>query len=655
MPTTMNPIHDSHQIGLIMQAAESPLILAMFLFPLLGALVNGLLLRPTSPRRAGVIASGFAGAAFVVALVLYGKFMSSGQTLAWSAPWFGAGQLQVNWGFRFDAFTALMALVVTGIGTAIHVYSVGYMSEEPTPYRYFAYLNLFLAAMVILITGDSLPVLFVGWEGVGLCSYLLIGYWYEDPEKAKAGMKAFLLNRIGDAGFILGIFLCWDLFQSVRFTDMAEFMARPEVLSQLPMWKLNLAGICLFIGAMGKSAQIPLYVWLPDAMAGPTPVSALIHAATMVTAGVYLVTRMHFLFDAAPQAALLVGWIGAATSLLAALIATAQRDIKKVLAYSTVSQLGLMFLALGCGAYVAAVFHLMTHAFFKALMFLGAGSVIHGLHGEQDIFKMGGLRKEMPVTFWTFAVGWAAICGLPPLSGFFSKDMILYSAATSGHGPWLWAIGSLASLLTAFYMTRMFVLTFFGTFRGHGHAHESPLVMTVPLVLLAIGSAVAGFVEMPHDFHLMPGYLTQFLGNAVPGPNHEAHGFLSELGAMAVATPLAILAIAVAWVLYSRPNAATANAGPLEPFRTAAENKFWVDELYGLLFVKPFDKLAQFLSAIFDKKIIDGAVLFPTKVARTAASAMSALQFGSAQFYLLLMCLGGLIVVWIVLYPFLLA
>jgi len=408
---------------------------------------------------------------------------------------------------------------------------------------------------------------------------------------------------------------------------------------------------------MGKSAQIPLYIWLPDAMAGPTPVSALIHAATMVTAGVYLVTRMHFLFDAAPDAALLVGWIGAATSLLAALIAVAQRDIKKVLAYSTVSQLGLMFLALGCGAYVAAVFHLMTHAFFKALMFLGAGSVIHGLHGEQDIFKMGGLRKEMPITFWTFAVGWAAICGLPPLAGFFSKDMILYSAAIGGHGPWLWAIGSTTSILTAFYMTRMFVLTFFGTFRGpnpSAHAHESPLVMTVPLIILAVGSAFAGFVEMPHDLHLLPGYLSHFLQNAMPVPNHEAHGFLSEIGAMAVATGAAIFAITLAWVVYSRPNATQANAGPLEPFRNAAENKFWVDELYGIILVKPFDKVSQFLSAVFDKKVIDGAVLFPTKAARSAAAAMSALQFGSAQFYLLVMCLGGLIVVWMVLYPFLL-
>jgi NADH-quinone oxidoreductase subunit L len=634
--------------------AQTPLLVAMFLFPLLGAIVNGLLLRPTSPRRAGVIASGFAGAAFVTALILFGKFQVAAEVLPWTAPWFGAGALEVPWGFRFDAFTALMALIVTGIGTAIHVYSIGYMSEEPTPYRYFAYLNLFLAAMVILITGDNLPVLFVGWEGVGLCSYLLIGYWYEDPEKAKAGMKAFILNRIGDAGFLLGIFLCWDLFQSVRFADMAQVMARPETLSQLPLWKLNLAGICLFVGAMGKSAQIPLYVWLPDAMAGPTPVSALIHAATMVTAGVYLVTRMHFLFDAAPFAAALVGWVGAATSLLAALIATSQRDIKKILAYSTVSQLGLMFLALGCGAYVAAVFHLMTHAFFKALLFLGAGSVIHGLHGEQDIFKMGGLRKEMPMTFWTFAIGWAAICGLPPLSGFFSKDMILYSAAVHGQGPWLWAIGSATSLLTAFYMTRMFVLTFFGTYRGHGHAHESPLVMTVPLVLLAIGSAVAGFVEMPHDLHLLPGYLSQFLGGAMPVPDPNVHGFLSEIGAMAIATGAAGVAITLGWVVYARPQAIQGSAGLLEPFRVAAENKFWVDELYTFLLVKPFDKLAHFMAGFFDKKIIDGAVLLPTRAARGVAAAMSALQFGSAQFYLLLMCVGGLIVVWMVLYPFLL-
>ncbi|MFM8313851.1 MAG: NADH-quinone oxidoreductase subunit L, partial [Deltaproteobacteria bacterium] len=467
------------------------ILLSMILLPLLGSFLNGVVIRPAFPKRAGVIATFFAVCSFACALFLFFHLNHDITAVHWATEWFNSGEFKQFWGFKFDALTAVMALVVTGIGSLIHLYSIGYMSEERGPSRYFAYLNLFLFNMLVLITSDNLLGLFVGWEGVGLCSYLLIGYWYEDLDKAKAGMKAFLVNRIGDAGFLIGIFYCYQIFHTLRFDEIAQLLATS---SQFDLHLLNIASFFLFVGATGKSAQIPLYVWLPDAMAGPTPVSALIHAATMVTAGVYLICRMNFLYMLTADTNAMIAWVGVATALFAALIATAQRDIKKVLAYSTVSQLGLMFLAVGSRAYFAAVFHLMTHAFFKALLFLGAGSVIHGLHGEQNICHMGGLRKKMPGTFLTCLIATAAICGIPPLSGFFSKDTILFSTLASGNTQslTLWLLGLAASTLTAFYMARMFILVFLGEYRGEAHPHESPWVMMFPLVLLAIGSALSG-------------------------------------------------------------------------------------------------------------------------------------------------------------------
>ncbi len=612
----------------------------MIVLPLIGSVLNGLVLRPRSVRKAGVIATCFSAASFVFAVIL--AFQP--ETASWSVPWLDAGKLDLNWALRFDSLTCLMALFVSGIGTVIHLYSIGYMSEEPTPYRYFAYLNLFLFNMLLLVCADNLPVLFVGWEGVGLCSYLLIGYWYEDIQKSNAGMKAFILNRIGDAGFLLGIFLCFRLFGTLEFGPMKELLAKS---SQFDLRWLNLAALFLFIGATGKSAQIPLFVWLPDAMAGPTPVSALIHAATMVTAGIYLIARMSFLFQVSAATNLLISTIGVATALMAALIATSQTDIKKVLAYSTVSQLGLMFLGLGQGAYLAAIFHVFTHAFFKALLFLGAGSVIHALSGQQDIRKMGGLRKSTPQTFFTFAIGTAAIAGIPPLAGFFSKDFLLYSVMRGTQGEIFWVLGSLVSLLTAFYMCRLFALVFLGSFRGSekNHPHESPIVMTLPLWILALGSVAAGWVGIPSDWHLAPNLLEHWLHGVLPETTGQ-EGFLGENASMGIATLLAFLGSGLGLWLFSNPKRAEAPGKLLRPLGILFNNKFWIDELYGLAIVRPFHLISRFLSEIVDKWVIDAAVLLPGKIARAGGTVLSLIQAGSVQLYLLVMLGGTLAFLW---------
>lgn len=617
------------------------MLLLMMLFPLAGSILNGLILRPRSARRSGVIGTFAAGAAFLCALTLSIQLWSTETPISFAYPWMAAGDLQIPWGFRFDALTCVMALVVTGIGTLIHLYSIGYMSEENTPSRYFAYLNLFLCSMLVLISSDSLPVMFVGWEGVGLCSYLLIGYWYQDVDKAKAGMKAFIVNRIGDAGFLIGIFLCYQLFHTLSFGAMKEFLATAEGLD---LHLINLAAFFLFIGAMGKSAQIPLYVWLPDAMAGPTPVSALIHAATMVTAGIYLICRTSFLFQLTADTNAVIAIVGSMTALMSALIATSQTDIKKVLAYSTVSQLGLMFVALGCGAYFAGIFHVVTHAFFKALLFLGAGSVIHAMSGEQDIQKMGGLRAKLPITFWTFAIATIAIAGLPPFAGFFSKDTILHSVLISpNNGTFHWICATLTSTLTAFYMARLFALTFLGKARwDHSvHPHESPITMTIPLAVLAVGSMFVGFLGVPHGLHFMPNYLEHFLSSVIVA-SPEGHSFLSEHTTMAIATCLALMGVTIGLWFNVVPERVNPVRTVLKPLIVIFENKFWVDELYGILFVRPFQMISRFLARIVDPKLIDGAVLFPAWVSRSSGEALSQLQYGSVQFYLLIMLIGGL-------------
>jgi len=619
----------------------SSLLLYILLFPLIGAILNGLVLRSRSPQSSGTLATLAAGLSFVGIAFLTLQHTGP-EPLQYKLDWFSIGTLSLSWGFAFDSLTAVMGLVVTGIGTLIHLYSIGYMEKEPTPSRYFAYLNLFLFAMLLLIFADNLPVLFVGWEGVGFCSYLLIGYWYEDPEKAKAGMKAFIVNRIGDAGFLIGIFLCFSILKTLQFSEMSHIIAT----SQLDDRMLDFAAFFLFIGAVGKSAQIPLFVWLPDAMAGPTPVSALIHAATMVTAGVYLVARMSFLFQVAPHTSALIATIGVSTALFAASIAVAQRDIKKVLAYSTVSQLGFMFLALGVGAYTAAVFHIMTHAFFKALLFLGAGSVIHACGGEQDIYHMGGLKKHMPWTWLTFAIAVLAIAGIPPLSGFFSKDTILYYAMASEKGClWFWGLGSFASLLTAFYMGRLFILVFLGDYRGTAHPHESPATMTVPLILLAVGSAFAGFLGVPHGLHFLPNFIGEYLSPVLPPPT-EFQPPLSEPLAMGFAVGIAVLGLGTAYFLYSKLSRSEAVAKTLGPIKLILENKYWVDELFDLVIVRPFRWTCLFLARIIDVRVIDALFIFPTRVCRAGGTLLSFVQSGAVQFYLLVMLVGSLIILW---------
>ena len=510
----------------------------------------------------------------------------------------GPAPFTVDWAYQVDPLSSVMLLVVTFVGFFIHVYSIGYMGHDPGYARYMSYLNLFMFAMLTLVLGANYAVLFVGWEGVGLCSYLLIGFWFEKQSATNAGMKAFIVNRIGDAGFALGMFLIFTTFGSLDFRTVMEHAAEMPV-----EWAwggtLTVIALSLFVGATGKSAQLPLFVWLPDAMEGPTPVSALIHAATMVTAGVYMVARSSAIFSHAPKAMFVVALIGALTAFFAASIGLVQNDIKRVLAYSTVSQLGYMFAACGVGAFAAGIFHLMTHAFFKALLFLGSGSVIHGMSGEQDMRRMGGLRKALPVTRLTMLIGCIAIAGIPPLAGFFSKDEILWSAfKIGGYGRAVWGIGAFAAALTAFYMFRLYHMTFGGTFRGTpaqaAHLHESPRAMTVPLILLAAGSVVAGFLGIPavlggsnwfeHFLHpvLEDAHHTmeQVFREAVP-----AHGM--ELALMAASVIIAALGIALAtWFYQRRPEVpermAVALAGP----HRLLLNKYYVDELYGAVFVR---------------------------------------------------------------------
>jgi NADH-quinone oxidoreductase subunit L len=559
--------------------------------------------------------------------------------------WIAAGAFSADVAFRLDALSAVMVLVVTGVGFLIHVYSVGYMHHDPGFARYFAYLNLFTTSMLILVLADNLLLLFVGWEGVGLCSYLLISFWYDKVENAVAGKKAFLVNRIGDAAFLLGLFLLvWtvgDGRDGVWTLDLATLEHHRDVLagSVVGGWPVaTVVALLLFVGATGKSAQIPLYVWLPDAMAGPTPVSALIHAATMVTAGVYLLARLEWLYALAPAALAVVAVVGAATALLAGVIATAQMDIKKVLAYSTVSQLGYMFLALGVGVPGAAVFHLVTHAFFKALLFLGAGSVIHGLSGEQDMERMGGLRREMPITFATMTVGVLALAGVWPLSGFFSKDEILWGAFAAGAHPMpaLGVVGLVVALLTAYYGGRLLFLTFFGESRVTEHArhhlHESPAVMTVPLVVLALLSIAGGFLPVP-------AVVAPIVGGEAHG--HAAH---APLGFMALALGLALGGLALAGVFYGRlPGLPAILAWRLGAVYRLVRDKLRVDELYDVLVVRPLFALARVCAGLIDPRLIDGAANGAALLVAATAGVWRRAQTGNVQHYALSFLVGALV------------
>lgn len=615
--------------------------------PGVGAALNGAFgVRYFSKRTAAAIACGAMGGALLLSLVAFVQLLGAEhrEHVVELAQWIppialetasGVGAFEVPWAFRLDPLSGMMSLIVTGIGFLIHVYSVAYMDHEPRGAyaRFFCYLNLFCFFMLTLVLGSTFLVMFVGWEGVGLCSYLLIGFWYHKKSAADAGKKAFVVNRIGDFGFILGIFLIFFTFGTLDFRAVAEAAAGMPVEAGA-FGVLSLICLLLFVGAVGKSAQIPLYVWLPDAMEGPTPVSALIHAATMVTAGVYMVARNAVLFTHAPEVMLIVAVIGALTALMAATIGLVQTDIKRVLAYSTVSQLGYMFLATGVGAFAAGAFHLMTHAFFKALLFLGSGSVIHAMNEEQDMRRMGAMKAYMPVTFMTMGIGTLAIAGIPPFSGFFSKDEILY--LTFLENRWLWALAAVTAGMTAFYMARLMFMTFWGEYRGpawgggagreahgdgHGHAwhgpHESPKLMTVPLQCLAIGAIVAGLVGVPaalgggHRIQtfLEPSFTAEASHGAEDGHGggHEASHAV-ELGLMALSVLIAVGAVALAHRLYvRRPEESERLAADFAGAHRVLTNKYYVDELYDATAVKGTMSGARGLWAV-DRRVVDGAV-----------------------------------------------
>ena len=616
-----------------MHEVPLPYLRFIILLPLLGVVFHVFYGARAGRRAVNAIGPGVVLAAFLLAVGAFFQLPDGGALVDRMFPWITAGELHVDFALRVDALSALMILVITGVGFLIHVYSVGYMAEDADVARYFAYLNLFTAAMLVLVMAENLLLLFVGWEGVGLCSYLLIGFWYTDDEKASAGKKAFIVNRIGDAGFLLGLFvLFWGLgahgVWTLSFTDI---QANASVLS---VGTVTAVCVLLFIGATGKSAQIPLYVWLPDAMAGPTPVSALIHAATMVTAGIYLIARLHFLYAVSPAALALVAYIGAGTALFAATIALVQTDIKKVLAYSTVSQLGYMFLGLGVGAYGAAVFHLMTHAFFKALLFLGAGSVIHGMSDEQDITKMGGLRHTMPTTYWTFAVGCLAIAGVPLLSGFFSKDLILEEAYAAPHGSvGLWLLGTLGAGLTAFYMFRLLFVTFWGETRAEPevaqHIHESPSVMTGPLIVLAGLSVIGGYFSVPHFLEAVFAH-------------HPAHvSFVIRY----LPTLVGLAGIGLAYVLYVRePGRAERLSRQLSSLHGLLLNKYYIDEIYQAVFVRPVLLASQWLWQVWDTQVIDRLVNGTAQTADASGSALRLWQTGNVQTYALSFLAGAMLI-----------
>ena len=639
--------------------------------PFCGFLLNGTLGRKLPRAAVSAIALLFTLAPALIVADLWLFMKSAGAPLALAVgtkPWIAITGFQVNFAFAVDHLTLLMLSIVTGVGFLIHLYSAGYMAHEEGYWRFFAYLNLFMFFMLVLVLSSSFLLLFVGWEGVGLASYLLIGFYFTKDSAANAGKKAFIVNRIGDFGFLLAMFLIIAHYGSLGFNTVFEKVGASSMSGGY------LTAICLLLvlGATGKSAQIPLYIWLPDAMEGPTPVSALIHAATMVTAGIYMVARCHVIFDRSPLALTVVACIGAATALLAALIALVQQDIKRVLAYSTVSQLGYMFMACGVGAYEAGIFHLMTHAFFKALLFLAAGSVIHALSGEQDMRVMGGLRKKIPVTFWTMTMGVFAIAGLPPLAGFFSKDEILYQAYIWDNplAKLLWAVGLFTAFLTSFYMFRLWFKTFFGAPRfdehhaaphahddGQAHAshgvHESPAIMTVPLMVLALLSIIGGWVGVPLA---LGGHneIEHFLG-PVFNPNHVAEHVAMrgpEVGLATVSVLTAFLGLVVAWFFYYRkPGTASSLAAKVKPLYALLDHKFWVDEIYGVLIVSPLQMVSRFLlGGLVETGIVQGVPATAAGITRGAGAITRRMQSGKIRSYAGWLALGAAAVIAVVVF-----
>ena len=619
------------------------------LFPLVGSAINGITGKRLSNSVVSFIGCGSAFVSFILASISFYELLQlpveGRHVLNTCFTWIASGDFIAKAEFLLDPLSAVMVLVVTGVGFVIHLYSIGYMHGDGGYYRFFAYLNLFLFSMLVLVLAGNFLLMFVGWEGVGLCSYLLIGFYIDRRSAGDAGKKAFIVNRIGDVGFILGIFLVFLTFNSLNFEDVFGQVATGTIEVGI----LTAIGVLLFVGATGKSAQIPLYVWLPDAMEGPTPVSALIHAATMVTAGVYMVVRCSPIFSRSPIALEVVIIVGILTALMAATIGLVQTDIKRVLAYSTVSQLGYMFVALGAGAFSAGIFHLMTHAFFKALLFLGAGSVIHAMGGEQDLMHMGGLRKHTPITYVTMFIAALAISGIPPFAGFFSKDEILWLAYANNH-PVVWFIGLLTAGLTAFYMFRLIFLAFFGKGRyseevGH-HLHESPSSMTIPLIILAVLSVIGGFVGMPEWMYPGANKFSEFLEPSLAHTHieeHALHPHSTEILFALLSVLVAVIAIYIAYRMYVRnPEKADALATRLRLIHRLLFRKYYVDELYDATVIKPTVWTStKILWKGFDVGLIDGAVNGSGRTIQGFGSILKGIQNGLIRNYAVWIMLGA--------------
>jgi NADH-quinone oxidoreductase subunit L len=628
------------------------------LLPLLGFLINGIGFKRVPHSLVGLIACGMSLGSFAISVYLFLVFLDSKEVQTVKLfDWITVGSLNITFSFLIDQLSLLMLLIVTGIGSLIHIYSVGYMGHDEGYGKFMAFLNLFMFSMLLLVLGANYLIMFIGWEGVGLCSYLLIGFWNTNTSYNYAARKAFVMNRVGDLGFLLGIFLLIQFFGS---TEYAVIFAKAGEVFKVGDFGIVLITMLLFVGAMGKSAQIPLYTWLPDAMAGPTPVSALIHAATMVTAGIYMVVRSNVLFTLAPFTSEFIMYIGLATALFAASIGLFQNDIKKVLAYSTVSQLGYMFLGLGVLAYSSAMFHVTTHAFFKALLFLGAGSVIHAIHNEQDMRNMGGLRKHLPITYYTFLIGTIAITGVLPLAGFFSKDEILMYVFM--HNPVIWGLGLLGAGMTSFYMFRLLLVTFHGKFRGteeqKHHLHESPAVMTLPLIILAGLSIVGGFLNVPEVFAEGMNWLSRFMNplfeashKVNPAAFHHTHlTHTQEYGLMGASVLVAVASFVLAWFTYGSgkvPKSDAAMAG----LPKVIYAKYYIDELYDALIARPILALSTFFYQV-GEAIVDFVVEGTGKLVKELSNQGRKLQTGGTGFYVFAMVIGIIVLLAVGFYRF---
>ncbi len=618
--------------------SEMMLVILLFL-PFIGFILNGTIGKFLPKNLSGIISSSVILGSFVIAVLYFKQSQSNPAVVSYNIfNWFRVGNLSVSFGLVLDRLSLLWVLFITGIGFLIHIYSIAYMKEDKAFARFFSYLNLFIFFMLVLVLGNNLLITFIGWEGVGLCSYLLIGFWYNNQEYNKAANKAFIMNRIGDLFFLIATFLIVYYFGTLEYSTLASLINQVII----PKEVIIAITLCIFLASTGKSAQLPLYTWLPDAMAGPTPVSALIHAATMVTSGIYIICRLYFLFDLAPETLNIIGYVGGITCIFSATIAILQNDIKKILAYSTVSQLGLMFIAIGVGAYNSAIFHVITHAFFKACLFLGAGSVIHALHHEQDIRKMGGLKQKLPITFATFLVATIAIAGFPPFAGFFSKDEILLHVFEKNKILWLFA--SIGSILTAFYMFRLLYLVFFTTNRGteeqYKHAHESPSLMTIPLIILAAFSIFVGLLGIPAFFGANH-FLNIFLTPVIDLGHKIVHlSILEELGLMFFAVISALVSLSLAYFMYIKNKKLPANnTKELSAIQKLVYNKYYIDEIYSILILEPLKFISKVFSYFFEELIVT-IVNLVGKIAILTGRFLNIFQTGNIGSYILMMVLG---------------